>query len=72
MNGNKPYRHKPESPKPEDIFNLKFIARNIVYPEAQPRSGKDVNLENIMDHLGGTKGEVNAVSRNRLIRMEKE
>ena len=56
-------KDETEEFKPITTNNLDFIARNIIYPE--PHSSdqqQDVSLENIMDHLGGTRGEIARLS----------
>ena len=57
--------HKDESKALKPIINndLDFIVRNIIYPE--PHSSgqkKDVSLNKIMTHLGGTRGEITRLS----------
>ncbi len=70
MNDDKQFKHKPISPNLDNDASLNFINKNIIYPDKQPRSGKDVNLLNMMKHLGGTQGEIDAVSRIRLMRIK--
>jgi len=57
--------HKDESKAVKLIINnnLDFIARNIIYPEPHsPGQKKDVSLNKIMTHLGGTSGEIDYLS----------
>jgi hypothetical protein len=46
----------------DDSQTLDFITRNVITPEWRPSSEKEVNLENMMIHLGGTKGEIDHLS----------
>ncbi len=61
----KTLHHKDESKAVKPIINdnLDFIARNIIYPEPHsPGQKKDVSLNKIMTHLGGTSGEIARLS----------
>lgn len=70
--------HKEESEalKPIINHNLDFIARNIIYPEPHtPDQKKDVSLNNIMTHLGGSRGEIDYLSyiyKKRIERMQEK
>ena len=57
--------HKDESKALKPIINnnLDFIARNIIYPEQHSHGQKkDVSLNKIMTHLGGSSGEIDYLS----------
>ena len=70
----KKLQHKDESKAVKPIINnnLDFIARNVIYPE--PHSSgqkKDVSLNKIMTHLGGTRGEITRLSNIRKKKTER-
>ena len=61
----KTLHHKDESKAvtPTMQNNLDFIARNVIYPEPHSSDqNKDVSLNKIMTHLGGTSGEIARLS----------
>ena len=55
---------------PEKINSktMDFISRNIISPEQAISNEKDVSLEHIMEHLGGTKAELDTFLCKRMIR----
>ena len=62
--------------KPIINNNLEFIAKNVIYPEPHsPDQEKDVSLNKIMTHLGGTRGEIEYLSyinKKKTERMQKK
>jgi len=59
------HHHKDETEAVMQILNnnLDFIARNIIYPEPHsPDQKKDVSINKIMTHLGGSSGEIASLS----------
>ncbi|MDF1530803.1 MAG: hypothetical protein SCH39_12360 [Methanosarcinales archaeon] len=70
MNDDNPFKPKPTSPNRDNDVSINFITKNIIYPDKQQRSGKDISLLNMMKRLGGTRGEIDAVSRIRLMRIK--
>jgi hypothetical protein len=56
------------TPKMDYIQTLNFISKNAITPEQPHPDVKEVNLENIMVHLGGTKGEIDYLSQIKIIR----
>lgn len=68
------FHHKDESKviKPIINSNLDFIARNIIYPEPHsPSQKRDVNLNRIMIHLGGSRGDIAHLSYIWMKRIER-
>jgi hypothetical protein len=57
-------------PKLDDDFYLNFIAKNVISPDKHPSGWKAVNLENMMLRLGGTQGEIDAISQIRSLRIK--
>lgn len=46
-----------------DTKTLDFIARNILYPDRPRMNEKEVNLKNMMAHLGGTRAEIDLLTQ---------
>ena len=55
-------------PKMDYIQTLDFISKNVITPEAPHSDVRELNLENLMVHLGGTKGEIDNLSRTNIIK----
>lgn len=55
-----------DQPVMEDLGTLNFIARNIIYPDRPGPYSNYVSLENMMERLGGTGGEIDRLVHLRL------
>ena len=55
-------------PKMDYIRTLDFISKNVITPEQPHSDARELNLENLMVHLGGTKGEIDNISRTNIIK----
>jgi hypothetical protein len=55
----------------DNLQTLDFITRNIITPEGLASGEREVNLENMMIHLGGTKGEIDHLSHIRMTKKKR-
>jgi hypothetical protein len=63
MKKEEPFKDRPI---PLDPKTLDFITKNVLYPDRPHMNEKEVSLENLMAHLGGTRAKIDHLSHVRL------
>lgn len=47
-----------DRPEPENSQTLEFISKNVIYSDKYKPGENELNLENLMARLGGTKSDI--------------